>query len=410
MRLSLPKRRRRNATPNEPRNDEWVVDELALVPVTQPPTTEAQQQQEDQSLILPMTGSFTVQQQQSRMTDSIASTSNQDTGSLMNHSSSISGENVRITEVLDETIFTSFKNANQLVPHYDGKNMTVKEFMTDCESAYATVRPSERHLFIHFLKAKIEGDARVQLRSCTLPLTLEKIREVLERAYQPRKSVEILQAEMSLMKQGGRQETVLQFFNRVNGKLGDILDAMTRDGDGISAKERVSKFAVHCFIKGLWYKIGDPLFAKGPESMEEAIKIALKIEQYQEEKSLLYPQKRPEAANAEVIKTPAVAVNAIRRDNGPKNCRHCKSQDHLVSSCPTAPPCPECGNKGHGVKYCFKKHGKDHVLEMIRREKTERERSDPKDRGVPQGSATRSASETVAQPSTPSAGSIIISD
>ena len=161
MRAFLPKRRRRNATPHELRNDEWVVDELALVPVTQPPTTESQQQQGDQSLVFPITGPFTVQQQ-SQAINSIASGSNQDTGSLINNSSSISGENVRITEVLDETIFTSFKYANQLVPRYDGTNMTVKEFMTDCESAYATVKPSERHLFLHFLKAKIEGDARVQ--------------------------------------------------------------------------------------------------------------------------------------------------------------------------------------------------------------------------------------------------------
>ena len=192
-----------------------------------------------------------------------------------------------------KTKYTCLKIATQLIPKYDGTNMPLNEFIDDCKSGHDSIHPSERELFTKFVKSKIEGDAKAHIRSCSYPLILEKIVEALERAYKPRKTVEALQSEMSQMRQLGKQESVLKFFSRINEKLAEIVHQITAETDSnpstIYLINRAQKHAVGCFSVGLWPKIGSQVISKDPETLKEAIEIALKAEDILKHQLALYP-------------------------------------------------------------------------------------------------------------------------
>lgn len=309
-----------------------------------------------------------------------------------------------------KTKYTSLKIATQLIPKYDGTNMPLNEFLDDCKSGHDSIHPNERELFVKFVKSKIEGDAKSHIRSCSYPLTLKSIEEALKRAYGPRKTVEALQSEMSQMRQLGKQESVLKFFGRINEKLVEIVQQIKAEtGSNPSTTyyiNRAQKHAVGCFSVGLWPKIGSQVISKDPETLKEAIEIALKAEDVLKRQTFLYPPRdfrnsdnsfnnfnsnlnmpqrgntfqRPTEVNVNVAKSSQnepteVSVNMakfLQNSNNRKKCYNCDSTSHLKAQCPNGIRCSACSKTGHVEKYCYSKYGKAKVLELKQREQAEK--------------------------------------
>lgn len=287
------------------------------------------------------------------------------------------------------------------IPEFTGNNMSIQEFIDDCRSLYDLIDPDERLLFIQAMKKNIKGEAKTHLAlSLGAALTFEKIQECLERAYKIRKSVETLQSEMGQMGQNDKQEGVLQFYNRITGKLRDIFSAIKREEDTDPLMERrAQKFALKCFVTGLYPKLGELVRIREPRKLEEAIELAIKEEDYLQERALLYPglgnvNQRFQNNETSEPATPTVSVNTIMAKPDNKTCYRCDQVGHIAKFCKTEIKCDHCNKKGHIKKYCYSLHGKEKVLAWIQQKREERATKENLNiKSVPRNDAARGTIE-----------------
>lgn len=321
--------------------------------------------------------------------------------------------------------YTSLKLAVQLLQSFDGTNIKVKEFLDDCRHQYNNISPADKPTFVRFMKNKITGEAREHLKLSQDELSFERISECLERAYKPKATLEQLMSELNTLRQKGKEETVLKFYNRTKDLLDQIIDAATNECSGTEAVvmvERAKKRATHCYVRGLNRHIGDIVNNSSPNTLEKALEAALEREQYLREQYALNPPRTQPDSRIKVPETVRVLTVTDSTATKRRHCYTCDSTDHIRRACPHQPAkwyCTHCRIEGHSWSHCVKVHGKDKIKSLKEEEKRARIERENKtsttkqvgeqqktnitagtlnDQGVPQTGGARSAPIVIPPP------------
>ena len=288
--------------------------------------------------------------------------------------------------------YMTLELASQTLQKFDGSNISAKEFIEDCRYIYNKIHPSHQDTFVLMMKKNITGEARLYLQFSASELSFQRIVESLERAYRPKTTLDGLMAKLDELRQNGREEGVLKFFNRTKELLGQVLDACSRECSGeehVIMTARGNKRATYCFIRGLNRNIGDDIRAKNPATLEEALDLALGREQYLTEQFGLRPYKnsprQPDnvtptnvGSNAPItVVERAQVYTAIKTGKKRRLCFMCESPDHRKDNCPYKTSteryyCTHCKSTKHMASHCFNLHGSEKVKALIADEKKAR--------------------------------------
>ena len=142
--------------------------------------------------------------------------------------------------------------AKDMVPEFDGKNLSVTMFAQLCRTAARCVSPEEKIFLITIIRTKITGSAR-QLIQDMGELTLEGLMGILERNHAPRANISQLLQILSNIKRLSNEQ-----IRDYGARIQDIINKITRQvmakTPGERGIERCLEYrenAVGNFMRGL---------------------------------------------------------------------------------------------------------------------------------------------------------------
>ena len=106
------------------------------------------------------------------------------------------------------------KLARDIIPTFDGTNMSVNMFIEHCRAAAKSVDEADMYLLIMFIKNKVTGQARKHIKDKVGP-SLEEILKSLQRAFGSRADASQLAQELALITRK-QKESVADYGIRVN--------------------------------------------------------------------------------------------------------------------------------------------------------------------------------------------------
>ena len=133
--------------------------------------------------------------------------------------SEINNDNISTT---NHTSYACYKKPNEtarILPEFNGKNISITEFIRECKDAEEFVNPNDKNLFLS-KKSRVTGEARNYLQFKRFD-NLEQLFADLKRAFTPTKNMPQLQIELARVKLGA-QEKVAEYALRVTDILQKI--------------------------------------------------------------------------------------------------------------------------------------------------------------------------------------------
>jgi len=110
----------------------------------------------------------------------------------------------------------------QLIPKFfNGNLFELREFIQNVESTYEVADPIDYNLLLKSVCAKIGGETKSKLLSCTHLHTWEQVRAVLEENYSVRRTLDYYAHRASTSKQN-LNETISQWGMRMDMVCGDL--------------------------------------------------------------------------------------------------------------------------------------------------------------------------------------------
>lgn len=167
------------------------------------------------------------------------------------------------------------KLARDIIPNFDGTNMSVNMFIEHCRAAAASVEEQDMNLLIMLIKNKITGQARKHIQN-KIGANLEEILKSLQRAFSPRADISQLAQELAVIKRK-QDENVADYGIRVSDILNKIIIKVMDKNPGTTGLERCQEYkenTIKNFMRGLdretLYFIKD----RFPSTLDDAIELA----------------------------------------------------------------------------------------------------------------------------------------
>ena len=245
--------------------------------------------------------------------------------------SEINNDNI---STMNHSSYACYKKPNEIArifPEFNGKNISITEFIRECKDAEEFVNPNDKNFFLKIVKSRVTGEARHYLQFKRFD-NLEQLFAELKRAYTPRKNLPQLQIELMRVKQRA-QEKVAEYALRVTDILQKIKEIIENSNSSnvqgliVGATET----ATRCFKLRLRPEITVQMAGKLLTYSENAISTAIEGELFIQQGNDLHGE--------------------VSSDN--KKRTYC----HLAESEPKEEPkgkrfkCFECGNPGHNYRH-----------------------------------------------------------
>jgi hypothetical protein len=201
---------------------------------------------------------------------------------------------------------------------FNGKNIPVHQFTSDCKGVSELVEPDDRPFFFRaVLQTKLTGEA-ASVRSIYTITNLEELCEALIKEFGSYKTFEHWDLEMNNLRQN-RDESIEKYIAKVRKLNSNMIIAISNYPDQ-SARAGLKIFAtkklIDHFLGGLHRNVGQQLLAQNFNTLEEAIETAIryiKKSQYHAER---FKTNKPNYLNY-------------------VNCDYCKKTGHSESECRT---------------------------------------------------------------------------
>lgn len=203
-----------------------------------------------------------------------------------------------------------------LLPVFNGKNIPVHQFTSDCKGVLELVEPDERLFFFRaVIQTKLTGDAAL-VRSVYTITNFDELCEALIKEFGSYKTFEHWELEINNLRQN-RDESIDNYVTKVRKLNSDMIIAISNYPDQ-SARAGLRVFAtnklIDHFLGGLHRNIGQQLLAQKFNTLEDAIDTTIRYI-------------RKSQYHAERFK-----VNKFNNSNY-VTCNYCKKIGHSESEC-----------------------------------------------------------------------------
>lgn len=170
---------------------------------------------------------------------------------------------------------------DRMIPEYDGKTKeSLLSFIWSVDKMVRGVDPNNvqqlRNIAV-IAKSKIKSPAREFIVAAGDTWT--EIRRILV-VISGRKNANLILAELSTMKQ--HDLNVHEYFKKVRDLMMDLILIRTEgleQDEAVEAEEEIQELAKDCFIEGLHTDLSTYTMAKNPETLNEALSVALEREE-----------------------------------------------------------------------------------------------------------------------------------
>ena len=183
---------------------------------------------------------------------------------------SIAGSSIFSTRTLD--INKISKLVREIIPKFDGKNMSVKMFNEHCRAAISLVNPSEIPYLTLMIRTKITGEARIHVQD-RLGATLDEILQTLTQIYSQKQDISQLMQDLYNVIRNPK-ETIPEYGARVSLTLNKLISQVlenTPGEEGIGMCKAYKTTAIGIFLRGLDYNLYNQIRDKEITSLEQAI-------------------------------------------------------------------------------------------------------------------------------------------
>lgn len=174
-----------------------------------------------------------------------------------------------------QTLIKSIRN-------FDGNKTQLSEFISSCETAMRLIEPLEKPVLLELIKLKLVDRAYHATKFRTFE-EFKDLKELLIVLFGEKQSRARLETSFYSCKQGNN-ETVMQFTDRIEEfmyKLIDCVTSVVEEEYRRSHEDQIRIQARNIFINGLRDPLGLILRARDPESLEDAIGLAVAEEREQ---------------------------------------------------------------------------------------------------------------------------------
>lgn len=221
----------------------------------------------------------------------------------------------------------SLKDAAELIPCYNGSNITLSEFIEGCKTAIDLLPPGYEKDLIKLIKLRLYGDA-LQCVGRNKFETIENLQNFFEGLFGSAKTLYHLNGDLANIKQN-TNENVIRYSNRLKALAEEIIAAAKSENQYSSNFINVlEQYLIKFFIRGL--KMSIKFKMKNPETMDAAIKGAVEIERdfnlYEKiegcENTVINEFKEISPASVKIIK-----------EKDEITCQICKKNGHFALNC-----------------------------------------------------------------------------
>ena len=280
------------------------------------------------------------------------------------------------------------KFAKDLIPEFNGTNMSVSMFTEQCKAAAALLEPNEMIYLAILVRNRVTGPARRYIQD-RVGITLDEILRILQSIYIPREDTSQLTQELANI-QRNIGETISDYGTRVSVLLNKIISKVMERNPGEKGRERCEEYienAIKNFVRGLDRDTLIFMKDKSPPTLDFAIELAAeadlenkswnRVHENEASTSVQRPNSLFNSVNRKRVAHISIDEEGSRsRGQSPLiQCFKCKKSGHFKRNCPQLERgkplskfCKYCEVKGHEIRECFlkEKHDKEREAKRAR--------------------------------------------
>ncbi|CAG5093272.1 Similar to POL: Retrovirus-related Pol polyprotein from transposon 412 (Drosophila melanogaster) [Cotesia congregata] len=167
------------------------------------------------------------------------------------------------------------------VPTFDGRNMPLKSFLEDVESAKEDSPEGLHPTLLKNIKSKLEGLARDAINGKEI-LTFNELKNALKEYFASKKSYPQYCADIQSVRLN-QDESVLSYYNRiknlVNNAVSSLKEKFNNEQEVTSMKKLLDGLALESFKRRLPDDLVYAVSVQNPANIEDAYKLAMRIEE-----------------------------------------------------------------------------------------------------------------------------------
>lgn len=170
-----------------------------------------------------------------------------------------------------------------MIPKFDGHKNSFYDFIDNCDLAMSLAHTTLKNTLLTFIKSKIMGNARAQIRNREFD-TWSELREHLMETYSEKRSHAQWQLELNLCRQEPK-ENVTSYAHKIENclvRLTNSLDTNLSPTERSANVKLLRSQALTIFIMGLTKDLNIVVKSQKPQSLEEAISLAQAEEKEQQ--------------------------------------------------------------------------------------------------------------------------------
>lgn len=185
----------------------------------------------------------------------------------------------------------SIKDALAYVPIFNGKNMTVAQFLRTCQRALKLLPRGMEKTFLELMRQKFTDQARIAVENSEYN-TFAELEQLLRSIFDPQRTASQYKAELEniSIKSG---EPIINYINRVQVLHGEILHAESSERAFLSreTKLKIENDTIEAFLNGLPPLKRIECQLKPHDTLEQTYQAATLVYRLSTRDKIIFPEK-----------------------------------------------------------------------------------------------------------------------
>ena len=287
------------------------------------------------------------------------------------------------------------KVVHDLIPEFNGRNISVRMFVRHCRAAVSMVLPQEIPYLTMLIVTKITGEARKLIQDSP-DINLNDILKILEQVYSQQEDLSQLMQQLATVKRSSL-EMLPEYGERVSQILNNLINRVLENTPGERGFVRCEAFketAIGNFLRGLEREIVVQISEKGLNTLEQAIALATEAELRLKSWEWVHNENQPPKFESERnyeekienkfvsrrrvghFQTDFFKNDRVERPKERIQCFNCKEFGHIRRECQNSRKRKFAGDREEqGCHYCYKDNHKTVNCRMKQKHDQERANS-----------------------------------